>query len=178
MPRPVVMYNNDLSRLLQRFGLTRRTSLASTNSVSHDHSTPMYNRAFNLCGYLAILFPAICRAAPRPRLRSPTPRRTLEILALIDQLKRRVHEANAIALFAAFGLPYNANMTHLAALDMISLETFHDGGKCALLVNSLRIQPVACVVCATAAYLLDAVTNSHAMSCLQEKPSKMQDIQL
>lgn len=29
---------------------------------------------------------------------------------------------------------------------MISLETFHDGGKCALLMNSLRIQPVACVV--------------------------------
>jgi hypothetical protein len=36
------------------------------------------------------------------RLPSPTPRRTLELLALIDQLKSRIHEANAIALFAAF----------------------------------------------------------------------------
>jgi hypothetical protein len=34
MPRPVVTYHNDLSRLLQRFGLTRRPSLASTNSLS------------------------------------------------------------------------------------------------------------------------------------------------
>ncbi|KAF7128278.1 hypothetical protein CNMCM5793_002820 [Aspergillus hiratsukae] len=42
-------------------------------------------------------------------------------------LKHRIHEANAIALFAAFGLPHNANMTHLAALYLISLETFHDG---------------------------------------------------
>lgn len=34
MPRPVVNYHNDLSRLLQRLRLTRRPSLASTNSVS------------------------------------------------------------------------------------------------------------------------------------------------
>ncbi|GIC87605.1 uncharacterized protein Aud_003990 [Aspergillus udagawae] len=49
------------------------------------------------------------------------------ILTLIDQPKRRIHEANTIAMFAAFGLPHNANMTHLAALDLISLEAFHDG---------------------------------------------------
>lgn len=44
----------------------------------------------------------------------------MEILALIDQLKRRIHKANAIALFSAFGVPHNANMTHLAVLDLIS----------------------------------------------------------
>ncbi|GFF38253.1 hypothetical protein IFM58399_05175 [Aspergillus lentulus] len=96
----------------------------------------MYNRAFDLCDYLAILFPAICRAALRPgsgdndadvdwfaeyqrlpgQATLPDPPPYLGILALIDQLKRCIYEANAIALFAAFGLPYNANMTHLAAL--------------------------------------------------------------
>jgi hypothetical protein len=43
----------------------------------------------------------------------------LEIRAVIDQLKRHIHEANAIALFAAFGLPHNSHMTHSAALDLI-----------------------------------------------------------
>ncbi|KAF4180045.1 hypothetical protein CNMCM8927_008511 [Aspergillus lentulus] len=160
MPRPVVMYNNDLSRLLRRLRLTRRPSLASTNGVS-------VGQAMLLRTLLITLHSVPSNLPRRPetyaRLRSPTPRRTLQILAIIDQLKRRIHEANTIALFAAFGLPYNANMTHLAALDMISLETYHDGGKCALLMNSLRIQPVACVVCATAADLLDAVTNSQGI---------------
>jgi hypothetical protein len=123
----------------------------------------MYNRAFDLCGYLAILFPAICRAAPRPgsgdndadvdwfaeyqRLAGQA-RRPLETLALIDQLKRRIHEASAIALFAAFGLPHNANMTRLAALDLISLETFHDMGKCALLMKQ-STESISCLCSGT-----------------------------
>ncbi|EAW17739.1 uncharacterized protein NFIA_076690 [Aspergillus fischeri NRRL 181] len=64
-----------------------------------------------------------------------SPATTFQMETATTSLKRRIHESNAIALFAAFGLTHNANMTHLAAMDLISLETFHDTGKCALLMN-------------------------------------------
>ncbi|KAF7131482.1 hypothetical protein CNMCM5793_004707 [Aspergillus hiratsukae] len=99
MPRPVVNYHNDLSRLLRvgQVMLLRTLLLTLVDRTRHSHDY---------------------------RISAAT---QWEILALVDQLKRRIHEANAIALFAAFGMPHNANMTHLAALDLMSLETFHDG---------------------------------------------------
>ncbi|GFF46328.1 hypothetical protein IFM60648_01611 [Aspergillus lentulus] len=135
--------NNESSRATGRMTIPRMARRMSNGSYALPcplrhciASTPMYNRAFDLCDYLAILFPAICRAALRPgsgdndadvdwfaeyqrlpgQATLPDPPPYLGILALIDQLKRCIYEANAIALFAAFGLPYNANMTHLAAL--------------------------------------------------------------
>ncbi|GFF30755.1 hypothetical protein IFM51744_01229 [Aspergillus udagawae] len=63
----------------------------------------------------------------KPPAQTPLEGLIVGILALIDQPKRRIHKANTIALFAAFGLPHNANVTHLAALNLISLESFYDG---------------------------------------------------
>ncbi|RHZ45039.1 uncharacterized protein CDV56_103546 [Aspergillus thermomutatus] len=116
MPRPVVNYHNDLSRLHQRFGLTRRPSLASINGLSVGQAMLLRTLLLSLVNRT--------RHSHDYRISAAT---QLEVLALIDQLKRRINEANAIALFAAFGLPHSADATHLAALDLISLETFHDG---------------------------------------------------
>ncbi|RHZ51511.1 hypothetical protein CDV55_100980 [Aspergillus turcosus] len=98
-----------MCRLLQRFGLTRRPSLASINSLSVGQAM--------LLRTLLLALVSCTRHSHVYRVSAAT---QMEILALIDQLKRRIHEANAIALFAAFGLPHNANMTRLAALDLIS----------------------------------------------------------
>jgi hypothetical protein len=44
-------------------------------------------------------------------------------------------------------------MTHLAALDMISLETFHDTGKCALLMKQSR-DPIGRLYSGTTSYIV------------------------
>ncbi|KAF7136854.1 hypothetical protein CNMCM5793_006424 [Aspergillus hiratsukae] len=111
MPRPVVNYHR--SRLLQRFGLTRRSSPASINSLSVGQAMLLRTLLLTLMNRTRHSHDYSYRISAATQL---------EILSLVDQLKRRIHEANAIALFAAFGMPHNANMTHLAALDLMSLE--------------------------------------------------------
>jgi hypothetical protein len=95
LPRLAVNYHNELSRLLQRFGLTRRPSLALIYSLS-------VGQAMLLRTLLLTIMNHTCHSHDY-RISAAT---QLDILALIDQLKRRIHKPNAIALFAAFSLPH------------------------------------------------------------------------
>ncbi|RAK98701.1 uncharacterized protein BO80DRAFT_436617 [Aspergillus ibericus CBS 121593] len=109
-----VSFHRELAVLLQRFGLTRSPSVNAINSLPAGR-----------LHILRVLLSSLLRDSPSREYRIANAT-LLEISDLNDRLLRRLHEANFRALCNAFALPANANPIHLAALDIVSLELFHD----------------------------------------------------
>jgi hypothetical protein len=90
--RPVERYNHDLSPILQRYGPSRHPSLASINSIAVGKAMLLRTLLLDLlnCARHSDDYRTFMAAQ-------------VGILALINQVSRRIHEDNVMALFMAFG---------------------------------------------------------------------------